>query len=416
VRAIEQQRFPGSEDQNASLADEPSNLVAAPPGHQRPFFVCNTAMTVKTASGAILLAPVQITPVMTGIVGEPDATDVNGLHVGGGGVESFAFSSTPQRVSDTTVLTSQERQWTLVDAVGSSSAFFAARLAQRIAEWRANPVLFATDLAVHGAPAVHFLARHDAFQASLLPRAAELGAELSSLDAIVPRYTYWPVRKVPVGRSLQTSDFTDGGSLENTGIAAMLAYSDISTIIAFVNSSIKMEPKNNKIVIDQMIPPLFGMQPFNEKTGAYRPYPGDDKLAAPDFQHNCVFNLRGPSGKNMFDDLLQGLWTASGGGHYNGAAIYKQTLNTVENPWFGVAAGRTVTVLWVYLEYNSAWHSSITDPAVKLAVDALKLFKNFPHYSTLDTELDACEINLLANLTAWTIQTNASLFEEFFSA
>jgi hypothetical protein len=417
VQAIEQQTFPGREDQNPSLAKEAWNVVAAHAGQQRPYFVCNTAMTVLAASGATLLAPVQITPLMTGIVGQPDATDVNSMLVGGGGVESFAFSSTPQAVAGkpvpTSVLTNQERQWTLVDAVGSSSAFFAARLAGRIAEWRADPVLFAMDLAVHGPPAVRFLAGYGAFQASSLPNTADLWADLSSIDSIVPRYRYWPVSTPPVGQSLKRSEFADGGSLENTGIAAMLAYSDVSTIITFLNSSTKMEAKGKTIRIDQMIPPLFGMQPFNEKTGTYEPYPGDPELGA-DFQNNCVFNLGGPSGKNMFLDLLEGLWIASGSNQYNGPAIYKQTLTTVENQWFGVKGGRTVTVLWVYLEYNSAWHSSIKDPLVRAEVDVLKAFKTFPHYSTLDTELDAREINLLANLTAWTIQSNASLFESFF--
>jgi hypothetical protein len=116
----------------------------------------------------------------------------------------------------------------------------------------------------------------------------------------------------------------------------------------------------------------------------------------------------------MFDDFLQGLWTASGKGDYNGAAIHKQTLTTVENPWFGVADKRTVTVVWAYLEYNSAWHDEIKDDWVKLEVDALS-FKKFPHYSTLDTQLTAREINLLANLTAWSIQSNASLFEGLFT-
>ena len=416
LQSVEQQGFPGGEDQNASLAGETSNLVAAPTGQQRPFLVCNTAMTVQAQpSGAILLAPVQITPVLTGIIGQPAATDTNGLAVGGGGVESFAFNSTPQAVSRTTVLTGQERQWALADAVGSSSAFFAARLAQRFAEWRADPLLFAADLGVHGPPAVDFFARREVIQAPVLPPAAELTADLSSLDAIVPRYTYWPVSNVPVGQNLKTSDFTDGGSLENTGIAAMLAYSDVSTIIALVNSMTKMEPgDNNWIVVDQMIPPLFGMQPYNKKTGSYCPYQDADKPTLPDFRNNCVFEPISASGKNMFVDLLQGLWAASGG-DYSGAAIYKQTLNTVENPWFGVAGNRTVTVVWVYLEYNRAWHDEINDPWVRLEADALRV-KTFPHYSTLDTQLNAREINLLANLTAWTVQSNASVFEGLFTA
>jgi hypothetical protein len=85
-------------------------------------------------------------------------------------------------------------------------------------------------------------------------------------------------------------------------------------------------------------------------------------------------------------------------------------LTTVANSWFGVAAGRQVTVIWVYLEYVKSWYDAITDPLVRGKVDELRLLAHFPHYGTLKTELDAVEINLLANLTAWVVINNSALF------
>jgi hypothetical protein len=38
------------------------------------------------------------------------------------------------------------------------------------------------------------------------------------------------------------SQSADGGNLENTGIAALLAYSDIDRIIAFINPMTVMQP------------------------------------------------------------------------------------------------------------------------------------------------------------------------------
>jgi hypothetical protein len=67
-----------------------------------------------------------------------------------------------------------------------------------------------------------------------------------------------------------------------------------------------------------------------------------------------------------------------------------------------------VTVIWVYLEYVQSWHDSIANLFVRGKVDELKVFAKFPHYSTLKTELDAAEINLLANLTAWVVINNVA--------
>ena len=183
----------------------------------------------------------------------------------------------------------------------------------------------------------------------------------------------------------------------------MLAYSDITTIVAFLNSSTKMQlGVNSTIEVDSMIPPLFGYQPYNSESG-YLTYSAGPPFHDPAYQNNCVFE------PTSFADLCQGLWSASGSGNYSTPPIYKQQLTTVANPWFGVAGGRQVTVIWVYLEYVESWHNAISDPLVRARVDALKLFAHFPHYSTLKTELDAAEINLLSNLTAWVVINNASL-------
>ena len=135
VQDILTQTFPGSQSQNTSLQGETANVVATG-GQPRPYLVCNMAMSVVTESGDCLLAPLQSTPIMTGIVGTPEAVDANNLPVGGGGVQSFAFNSTPQSVSGNNVLVSQSRQWSLTDAVGTSSAAFAGEIEAKFEDWR----------------------------------------------------------------------------------------------------------------------------------------------------------------------------------------------------------------------------------------------------------------------------------------
>src|SRR3569623_448473 len=115
---------------NASLASEKAYLFADQAGAsraQRPLHICNMSMFVNVPGVSFgLLAPVQSNGLMTGIVGTPaKATDANGLAVGGGGVESFAFNSTFVSQSGSTATVTQSRQWSLTDFMGTSSAAFA---------------------------------------------------------------------------------------------------------------------------------------------------------------------------------------------------------------------------------------------------------------------------------------------------
>jgi hypothetical protein len=42
------------------------------------------------------------------------------------------------------------------------------------------------------------------------------------------------------------------------------------------------------------------------------------------------------------------------------------------------------------------------------------MLNDFPHYGTLDTELTATEINLLANFTAWVVLSAPTAFAALF--
>src|ERR1017187_3509910 len=110
VFSYDQNALNGILKANPSLQQERANLVSSQP---RPYLVCNTAMFV-TANGQSLLAPVQATSFMSGIVSTPPgATDANGFPAGGGGVTSFAFNSTPTAFNASTsqVTVAQQRQW-----------------------------------------------------------------------------------------------------------------------------------------------------------------------------------------------------------------------------------------------------------------------------------------------------------------
>ena len=174
-----------------------------------------------------------------------------------------------------------------------------------------------------------------------------------NLQDLIPAYQYWPALNPPANQTINTTEFADAGSLDNTGITAMLAYDDIQTIITFTNTSTPLsKDQNGNIVVDDCLPPLFGYQPYVAGVG-YAPYQGASNPSNPLFQNNQVF----PS--NMFQVLLNNLWSASGSGSYQNSPMYQQKLTTVANSWFNVAGGREVTVLWVYLERVQAWYNQL---------------------------------------------------------
>jgi hypothetical protein len=228
-------------------------------------------------------------------------------------------------------------------------------------------------------------------------------------QAIVPSYQYWSPVDSTGNEPVNPSFFADGGSLDNTGVASVLAYSDIENVIAFINSETALtQDSNSVIVVDQMIPPLFGYQPYHETKG-YVLY--SQPLVKPEnanFANNQIF------ASDQFENLLAGLWAASGKGTYLNSPIFKQPLTTLAKSWFGVAGNTKVTVLWVYLENTVSWSNELSTEVSQIESELVTTMK-FPHYSTVDTQLNPNEIQLLANLAAWTVINNAATFQSMYA-
>lgn len=403
-------------NQNASLQNELFSTVAQVPNQQRPYLICNMGMFVNKG-GAIFLAPVQATPFFTGIVSTPGATDTNGDAVGGGGVASFAFNSQPVNTTPPTAMVTQTRQWSLMDAVGTSSCAFAATLEQISQDWMDHPEKLAAQLKKSKPGLVKFLGQsgiaEDIFEDlfEIVLKAAEAGIrfilkkELGILDDLIPTYQYWPVSNVPSGETVLESQFADGGSLENTGILGALSYSDVQNVIAFINSETPLQQIGNDIVVDDQIPPLFGYETYNN---GYKLYQGDLNPTNPLFQFSQVFDSA------QFQTLCTELWKASGSGSFKTTPIHKQTLVTQQNNWFGIAAGRTVNVLWVYLEKTKDWYDALPADIQALLGPFHNMNGNFPHFSTFQTELTATQINLISNLSCWTVLNNSGPFEKMY--
>lgn len=427
---------------NPSLATQTAYLFAdqvLSTRTQRPLHLCNMGMFVNVPAFSFpLLAPVQANGLMSGIVGKPPkATDANGLAAGGGGVESFAFSSTFESESAGIATVTQTRPWSLTDIMGTSSAAFAETVRNQIQQWEANPLLFLEWLAEEGEAIYDWIKNHlpEELQATTqaLVARGKLGAKAASAvtfpnpEYLVPSYPSWPVGAAAANPT--PNIFADGGSLENNGLASLLAFGGIDSVIVCVNNEIPMIAgsagipngsggwiSGTQIIVDDSIPPLFGYQPY-DATNGYVLYSSGN--ASPE---NQLFGQSQVFASDDFAALLAGLWAAAGSvAPSPQPAIFSQSLTVQANAWFGVPAGTApITVVWVYLNYASNWAELFSSNAPVQQLIAAEVANNtFPHYSTFSTELSATQISLLAHFSSWSVysaEQNTQVFSKLFNA
>lgn len=410
----------------------------------RPFLICNASMFLApNEAGHQELIPVQSTPLFTGLIGQAGGRTANGATPGGRALASFAFSGHVERVGEDEAEVRQRRPWSLADAVGISSAFYAEVLQNSAFELTQKRDQARALFKQHEAELHSWLndqeTRHRGTLISgLLGGAKErLGAELmermlesdtliqaaEELQRIIPEYLYWPPDGGGCPPEAVRDHFADAGALENTGVAGLLAYQDIDRVVAFVNSAKPMraaergvlgpdgkELPGTAIFIEDQVPPLFGYQPYREGIG-YRLYAGDPEPARRVFCHNQVFPAED------FPRLLRALWTAIGNAEdperFERPAIASLTLRVLANPWFGIpgrggpgdSKPEPVTLVLVYTQRVRAWQEALHPEVQRLLGDFEdpESFHDFPHFSTFDTQLSVEQVNLLSHLTAWTV-------------
>jgi len=429
---------------NGSLAAETAYVFADQADSsrtQRPLHLCNMGLFVNVPSEPFqLLAPVQANGVMTGTVGAPaDATDANGLAVGGGGVTSFAYNSTFASQSGGTATVTQTRQWSLTDIMGTSSAAFAETVNDQIQQWEKDPWQFLEWVWKEAEAVYDWIKNHLPEEVQATARAlvarAQQGPQAAAQvifpdpEDLVPSYPSWPAGAPAANPKPNT--YADGGSLENNGLASLLAFGGIDSVIVCVNTEIPMTSGSvgiaipgggwvagTAIAVDDSIPPLFGYQPYDATKGYVLYSQGG---ATPE---NALYGNSQVFPSSAFAAFLTDLWAAAGSSDAaTQPAILKQTLTVQANAWFGVPAGtQPITVVWVYLNYASNWGALFANnPSVQAAINTELATAGFPfpHYDTLQTELTATQINLLAHFSSWSIVSTdqaSGTFSDLFTA
>ncbi|WAH64767.1 hypothetical protein [Xanthomonas hortorum] len=236
---------------------------------------------------------------------------------------------------------------------------------------------------------------------SSMAPAQDFEEKFPEINGLVPRYPYWPVD----GRESQPTlsyRFADGGNLENLGIMPLLARG-LVRLLVFVNSDqgVNIDPESGETVVADDLPPLFGLQPFCEKTRSYPAYANEQLCEDANgmFRHNQVFDTA------AFDTLKQGLLAAKKSG---GALLVRQTLRVLANSWFNVPAQQSVEVLWVYNDLVRAWWKQLPDET-QIELD-LQSVDDFPLYGTVtQLHLSYPLVNALAHLSCWNLASDSTV-------
>lgn len=422
----------------------------------RPFVIMNNNIMENYGSNIVQL-PNQVTPVSGGAQGQtPDATII-----GGGSVESYGYSSTlDQNSADSSpVDITISQPYSLIDAVSTSSAFFAEAIANLIKTQVSDPEKkkeFISQIEANLKPehkeTLLAKAKEDFLEigediSGIIGKYLEKNVleDLSFLDKIIPTYNYWPIGKVSKNREM---GFTDGGTLDNTGVIGLLAQTDTGStcqdpisLIVFDNPDTPLEKKNGNIIAASQAAPLFGID-FDTRNGIYQPFTEAQKdPASKDFKATSLItvfnNSQDSSGNTPFDNLVTGLYAAScraspgeepddsensgkvckslicgwkylckllkilDAKKFSGVfrddskvntepAFYQLELTTVDNSLANVTAGRAVNVIYIQNAKIMHWQNEIGDEELKKEIaegqeESLDPFKAFKDFPYYST-------------------------------
>jgi len=402
----------------------------------RPFLIMNDNIMIKvpqsdSTSFNIVQLPNQATPVSVGSKGQ---TPCEGI-VGAGTVESYGFTSILEQKSavKSPVKINIIQPYSLIDSVSTSSAFFAEFMLNLLDEEISNAQRkqalideIKKRLSNERKKLLLENAKLDRLKFDLLDDAIEhyvhkVIEEVShDRGSIVPAYNYWPIGEQSKNKM---QSFTDGGTLDNTGIVGLLSQTDngdddqpIISIIAFDNTDVALKKSGDNIIAGAQAAPLFGID-FNSTSGSYQPFSGEQQDPTNSkFKATSLIkifnNSPNSSGITPFDKLINGLYTSScgSGGHENAEpAFVRVELTTSANPLANIQADRKVNLLYVQNSRINNWQNDIGDPALLRQIeDGQKTswpfadFADFPYYSTFTKiGLSAKESNCLSQMWAW---------------
>ncbi|NOQ27125.1 MAG: hypothetical protein GQ564_17330 [Bacteroidales bacterium] len=409
----------------------------------RPFIIMNNnimekVQTTDNGQQNIVQLPNQVTAVAGGVKGQtPDASIV-----GGGLVETYGVCSSLEqdsaKISPLNINVNQP--YSLIDIVSTSSAFFAETIASLIKEELTNPdkkkdliKQIEAKLTTKHKESLLKQAEKDLSSISeiILHRLEEhLLDEKSFIGNIVPTYNYWPLG---ANSKNKETEYTDGGTLDNTGVVGMLSQTDTGktgqdplNLVVFDNTSTALEKKNGKIIAGGQAAPLFGID-FSDSDGVYQAFTVNQKDPSnKEFKATSLIavfeNKKYKNDNAPFDKLVKGLYATNCGSSEGKVpddnkvgtdpAFHQMQLTTINNPLANITGGRKVNILYIQNARILNWQNKIGDEDLKNEIlegqkasgiiHSFKDFEGFPCYSTFTKiGLEPKESNALSQMWAW---------------
>ena len=347
---------------------------------------------------------IEMTPLYTGVKIHHPGKGRNGLDIGGGYIESFAYDSSLLRLTHDEGGAIAEVK--LAEENGVSGFFSVADM-----------------MAISGAAPSQVDERLQKMRgywwiklASLFSLTTWMISLLSRLLKMLPEMNHWSIGSAlsGSGNSRNTAEYNmgDGGPLDDIALIPLLGRG-VKKIIAFVNSPYPLEKEPGKSGGDPDVAQYFGVRVDGKAIE-------DDKMR----KAYQVFDNTG----DKYKQLMQALISKKNGAP--GMPVYKGIYTLIDNDFYGIQGGEEIEVLWFYLDRSKAWEEKLT-PEIQMLIqrDAapysdddslaegryghfpnyLTFFENFPTFINLNAD----QASLLANYTTWVVKENEQVIADF---
>lgn len=342
----------------------------------RPFLIVNSTLMPFHSPNPDYFLPVEITPMYVGIPVKGTLTEKN------------LFVEWPK---STLMKEDSLKVGGYVEPLAYDSKLKKSLNGDQVLMVHANPV--------HGFSLSDVLAASGAAPQQILHRGGLLNALSTNLG--FPEFVHWSVYdKSEAHKMGKEFAHGDGGHLDNLGIMPLLAR-QVDNILVFVNTPTPFIESSREISDD--VASLF------KRSSKY----DTQTEISSNKPHNEVFRN---------EDYAQLLNTFSTNKREGKPLVHCQKYKVVENKRFNVREKKGIVayepnVCWIYLDRTQNWlneiknNTSLPEETKRAILYARDEFKHFPHYWTFFNDLpnvtvidkSAPQVNLLANLTAWTV-------------
>jgi len=228
--------------------------------------------------------------------------------------------------------------------------------------------------------------------------------------AVMDNMNYWSPNTLGQGGAPSNTEYliSDGGCTDNIHIMASLRRG----VRRFVLWDSPTVPLNPPEVYDPSLRPPRADDLSPDLMGYFGYF---WQKAGEEARHNQIF------AQSDFITVVQGLQAAQDRGT---GAVATFKLTTIANEFFGISAGREVTVTFYHLGRALQWENqlpydtrqlvipdtgNVTDPANRQHSGELANFPFFNTYTQL--ALTSIQVNSLSHLTTWVVETNRDHFD-----